>query len=345
MRRLVVYFSLALVIGAFFGYLALKDVNFDAVSAYWAAADKLQLVAVSIAFMAMYAVCHGARVVRWNELVQPIASVDRRVVTEVAVVGFAAIVLLPLRLGEFVRPILLARRTHIPISGGLGTAVVERVVDGLTITGLLFLTLATYRGDNPTTSLKAIGAISAAIFIPALLICLLAWWRRDHAAKLLELTVGRFVPKIAAKLEGMLFAFIDGLRALTRAHALTRFMLYSSVYWAFNGLSMWVLARYGFGLEVGPWDAMTMLAILVVGIMIPAGPAMAGNFQYFLLQGLGLFVVLDDHTMGATTVFAAALHILQFIVIVLPAVVVMVQNPQSRNLLQLANAQQTPDAH
>lgn len=334
MRRFVAYTAVALLIGGLFGYLAIKDVDLAAVSDFWTTADKTRLVGFSALFVAMYAVCHGARVVRWYELLHPIATVPRSLAVRVAIVGFAAIVLLPLRLGEFVRPILLARKSDVPVSAGLGTAVVERVVDGLTITGLLFLTLATYSGDASTTSMRAIGAVSAAVFVPALLMCLLAWWRRAWAARLLELTVGRVLPRLADKLEGMLFAFIDGLRALTAAHALGRFLAFSAVYWAFNGLSMWVLARFGFGIDVGPWDAMTMMTILVVGIMIPAGPAMAGNFEYFLLQGLGLFVVVE-HVSGQAAIFAAFLHVLQFLVIVGPALVVMAADPESRGLLSL----------
>jgi len=171
--------------------------------------------------------------------------------------------------------------------------------------------------------------------------CLLAWWRRESAKWLLEVTVGRFFPALSSKLEGLLLAFIDGLYALTRAHALARFFAFSVVYWSFNGLSMWALARMGFGLEIGPWEAMTVLSVLVVGIMIPAGPAMAGNFEYFLLQGLGLFVALEgETTLGAIGAFAATLHVLQFIVILSPALYVMIRDPESRGLLKIASTPQ-----
>ncbi len=344
MRRIVVYTLVATVIGAGFFYLAIREIEIDTVLQFWRQTDPIKMAGASALFMLMYAVCHLARIARWYELVSPIAPVERGLVMRVAAVGFGAIILLPLRLGEFVRPILLARKTQISMTSALGTAVVERVVDGLTITGLLFLTLATYDGEKATASVRAIGLVSAAVFVPALLMCLLAWWRRESAIWLLQTTIGRFFPSFSDKLKGLLLAFIDGLFALTRAQALVRFLGFSVVYWSLNGLSMWALARFGFGLEIGPWESMTVLSVLVVGIMIPAGPAMAGNFEYFLLQGLGLFVALEgEKTLGAIGAFAASLHVLQFIVILSPAFYVMLKDPESRGLLKIASATQDPE--
>ncbi|MEZ4459770.1 MAG: lysylphosphatidylglycerol synthase transmembrane domain-containing protein [bacterium] len=342
MRRILAYGLAASLIGALFLYLAVQQIDLATVQAYLATADAGAIVGSSLLFLLMYAICHGARIARWYELIQPIGEVSRGTAMRVAAVGFGAIVLLPLRLGEFVRPILLSRKTDIPMTAALGTAVVERVVDGLTITGLLFVTLATYDGTANTNGIRAVGLVSAAIFVPALGMCFLAWWRRSTATWLLNATIGRWVPKVSAKLEELLLTFIDGLKALTRANALARFLAFSLVYWAFNGLSMWVLARYGFGLQVGPWESMTMLSVLVVGIMIPAGPGMAGNFEFFLLQGLGMFVSLASaEVQGAVGAFAAALHLLQFVVILTPAFLVMIVDPQSRKLVQMTQLNQS----
>ena len=97
----------------------------------------------------------------------------------------------------------------------------------------------------------------------------------------------------------------------------------------------WPLARWGFGLDVGLWDMVTVMALLVIGIMIPAGPAMAGNFEYFMTRALGLFVVLEVFGVEVTA-FAACVHILQFLVIVIPGFVVMWFDPESRHLISLS---------
>ncbi|MFU8805773.1 MAG: lysylphosphatidylglycerol synthase transmembrane domain-containing protein, partial [Bradymonadaceae bacterium] len=325
------------IIGAFFLWLTARTLPFGDVWAYLGQADLGHLLRWSLAFVAIYVVCHGSRVIRWYYLVRPLGPVEPGTVHRVCAVGFTAILLLPLRLGELVRPYLLARTSNLPMSGILGTAVVERVIDGLLITGLLFVTLATYRGDHATEFAMGAGILSAAIFVPALSMCLLAFWRRQWATVLVAQTLGRVHPQLADKVGGMLYAFIDGFRALLHARYLWRFLGLTVLYWGTNVLSMWVLARFGFGLEVGIWEMTTVLAILVIGIMIPAGPAMAGNFEYFMAQGLGLFVLLEIAEVGTlVALFAASVHILQFIVIVIPGFVVMWLDPRARHLIRLS---------
>ena len=62
---------------------------------------------------------------------------------------------------------------------------------------------------------------------------------------------------------------------------------------------------------------------------------MAGNFEFFFSRALGLFVALE--VFGAqVAALAATVHVLQFIVIVTPGVLVMWFDPDSRNLIRLS---------
>jgi uncharacterized membrane protein YbhN (UPF0104 family) len=67
------------------------------------------------------------------------------------------------------------------------------------------------------------------------------------------------------------------------------FFALTAGYWALNGWGMQLLAR-AFQLELGLVDAYTVLGVLVVGVMIPAGPGMVGTFQGAVVLGLTLFV-------------------------------------------------------
>ena len=336
MRKLLAYSLVATLIGAVFLWLAARDLPFDAVEAYLASADPGHLALWAAIFVAVYAVSHGARVVRWYQLVRPLGEVEPAKVHRIGAVGFTAIMLLPLRLGELVRPYLLARRSALSMSSALGTAVVERVVDGLVITGLLFATLATYDGERAIGFARTTGLVSAAIFVPALGVCLLALWRKAWTVALVERLIGVVSAGLASRLAGMLDAFIDGFRGLVAGGTAARFLGLTLLYWGANVASMWLLARYGFELALGPWEVATVMAILVVGIMIPAGPGLAGNFEFFLLRGLGLFLALELAAVEArAAAFAAALHILQFAVIVVPGLGVMWADPESRHLIRL----------
>ncbi len=344
MRRFVVYFLLANLIGGLFLWLAARDLPFARIEEYVGHADLAQLGLWAAVFVLVYIVCHGARVFRWVYLVRPLSEeVEERTIHRVCAVGFTAILLLPLRLGELVRPYLLARRTGLSMSGVLGTAVVERVIDGLLMTGLLFITLATYSGTRATGFATTAGLIAAAIFVPALLVCMLALWRRDWTLSVLRWLGNPISKKLTEKATALLDDFIDGFQGLVEADDLGRYMALTALYWTTNIVSLWLLARFGFELDIGMWEMATVLPILVIGIMIPAGPALAGNFEFFMAKGMALFLAVEIGDVGArVAVFAAMVHVLQFVVIVIPGFFVMWTDREARHLIDLA--QQAEDA-
>lgn len=334
-KRIVAYFLAANAIGIFFLWLAARDLPFGEIGPYLKQADVAHLVLWSCVFVVVYSVCHLARILRWDYLVQPLGEVETSAVNRASAVGFAAIILLPLRLGEFVRPSLLARRSELSMTSLLATAVVERVIDGLFVTGLLFATLVTYTGGHATGFARTTGLIAAAIFVPALAVCSLALWRRDWALKLVDAIVRPISDKLADYGRDVLDNFIEGFTALADRGSLVGFLGMTVIYWVVNIISMWLLARFGFGFEIGVWDTATVIAILVIGIMIPAGPALTGNFEFFLTKGLALFVAIA--AVGAeVAVFAALVHVLQFVVIVLPGFWVMWTDPAARHLISIS---------
>jgi hypothetical protein len=89
-------------------------------------------------FVAALAVTHFCRAWRWNSLLAPIGvALPPGRLLAISSVGFMAILALPARLGEFVRPALIRKKGHVSAAAALGTVVVERVVDGLMVSLLV----------------------------------------------------------------------------------------------------------------------------------------------------------------------------------------------------------------
>jgi glycosyltransferase 2 family protein len=86
----------------------------------------------------------------------------------------------------------------------------------------------------------------------------------------------------------MMDAFIHGLRLVPSRRKVVLFFLLTGAYWAVNGWGIQIFAR-SFGFHLGLTDAYTVLGVLVVGVMIPAGPGMVGTFQAAVAGGLSLF--------------------------------------------------------
>ncbi len=339
MRRFAIYFIIANLIGVFFLWLAAKELPFAKIGTFLGTYDTTRFLAWAVAFGALYAICHLARIVRWYELIVCLNEdktpvVSKKQAASICAIGFMAILLLPLRLGEFVRPYLLSKKSGVPMSAALGTVVVERVIDGMIITGMLFITSSTYAFSEQRVFALSLSAFAAAIFFPAFFMCAVALWKRELAFKIVEKTFGIFSVKLADKLSELLGAFIDGFKALKNGASLGKFLGFTALYWLANGASMWLLASFAFGFDVTFFDGYTLLSILVVGIMLPAGPAMVGNYEYFVNEGMVLVSTTAPEGIAA---FAATIHVLQFLVILIPGIAIMIFDKSMRSIIKIAN--------
>ena len=310
MKRFWINLFLSLLLGG--GFLALSIISFD-IDWKVIPSHLMSLNPFSLLFyVLLYFLVHFIRVLRWYFLVKPLGERNIKRVIHACAIGFAAIVILPLRLGEFVRPYLISKNGSLSMSSALGTVVVERVIDGLSITLLLFLTLVTYSGGGETQFLRVAGYSSLAIFLTSLTLIILMQWHRELTVKLIQGIGRRVSVKLTEKVVYILDGFIDGFNTLKSAKNVFGFFLCTLAYWGINGFAITILAR-GFGIDLGIWAGFTVLSILVIGIMIPGGPGFTGNYEFFIGKGLILFV--PAATMATAGVaFVATIHLVQFVV-------------------------------
>ena len=100
-------------------------------------------------YLTLWSLVHVLRAGRWYWLLAPIQRVPLRTLMPVAFIGFAAILALPLRTGEAVRPVLIHRRGGLSGWAATGTVAAERVIDGLFLSTLLFIALQVSTPLNP----------------------------------------------------------------------------------------------------------------------------------------------------------------------------------------------------
>lgn len=240
-------------------------------------------------YLPFWAVIHLSRTWRWGILLEPVAKVPFGKLNAASAVGWMALVIMPFRLGEFARPYLVAERPHLRVSSALSSVVVERVADGLfTALMLMACLLAIPVGSPGFRVIRAGGFVMGAVFLVALAFLVVAYLNRDAAARFLGRCLTPISPRLAARAASVTEAFIHGLRIVPSRPKVLLFFVLTATYWGFNGWGMQVLAQ-GFGLHMTFLEATTLLGVLVIGVMIPAGPGMVGTFQGALLLALGLF--------------------------------------------------------
>jgi hypothetical protein len=266
-------------------WLTVRGKDLGAIWAAMRAGDYRYLAPTFVILLAI----HAVKTVRWGLLLRPVAVIGLPRLNAVSAVGFMALALLPFRLGELARPILIANRRTLRTSAALSSIVVERAADGL-FTGLLLL-VALFAIPDGTPGLgvfRAGGAIVTGAFATAIAFLVFAYRNRSGAVALARAGIRPISPRVADHVAGMLDAFIHGLRVLPGRGSLAAFFALTALYWGLVATGMAVLAR-GFGFDLRVAQACTLVGVLVVGIMIPAGPGMIGTFQGAIVVGLSLF--------------------------------------------------------
>jgi glycosyltransferase 2 family protein len=297
-----------LLVSAFFVWLTLRGKDTHAI---WAAIKNVDLRYIGGYFMVLTGI-HLVRTIRWGILVEPLdPEIGFKRLNAVAAVGFMLLITLPFRLGELARPALLADKKKITISNSMASIVVERVIDGLAMTMLLLVTLLFVHGQSAALErIRYFGWVFFSIFGGGGLFLVFAAWKHDLAVRMVHGVADRISPKLAEKGVSLIDSFITGLKTVPSLGKLALYGVLTVTYWGLNGIGLGVLAR-GFGMPLSPLAMYTTLAVLTVGIMIPAGPGMAGTFQYFTGLGLGLF--MPAATMAvAGSAFAQVVWGMQF---------------------------------
>jgi hypothetical protein len=242
-------------------------------------------------FLGLQLVVHLCRSLRWNNLLAPIGfKLPVGPLLAVSSVGFMAILALPARLGEFVRPGLL-RKYNVSASAALGTVAVERIVDGLLISLFLFVAFFLERGPNAPGWMMPTAYTVLGVFGAALGFLVFAMWRPQATVRfcLRMSLIERFFPRIARVIEVKLLDLIRGFGVLKDPANLVAFLTWSIVYWICNGIGVWLICRM-FGLPISVMGGMATMALVAVGISLPNSPGLVGQFQWFTLVGLSVYL-------------------------------------------------------
>ncbi len=261
------------------------------------------------------AVVHWFRAARWRHLLRSIGEASLWNVVCVAWVGFGAILLSPLRSGEIVRPYLITRHSSVKLWEATGTVGAERIIDGLTVSVVLFLGLRLAKpldplpdhiGDLPVPVAAVPAAATGAliVFVGAFVAMGLFFFAREFARRLTLRIVGVVSKRLAETLANVVERVAEGMRFLPSPKHLGPFLAETSVYWVANACGVWLLA-WGSGLQTTTLaEAAVTMACVGIGILVPSGPGYFGAFQLSTYAALAMYVPETSlRASGAAFVF------------------------------------------
>ncbi len=275
------------------------------------ALEQAKLLLVLPVFL-VYLLNHCIRSVRLRLLLDR-PDIPFREMFSITTVGFLAINVVPLRLGEFVRPYLLKERQQVDFGRSLAAIVVERLVD--LICRMVLLLMVGLFVEIPETGLiiQGVDVVRAGqqvfgVSIAAGLVFLVAL--ATIGEPVIRLVVRLIpIPALAEKVGGFLGSFHTGLVGLLKrpAQALVILCLSAAMWAGIVGATWLVLFAFD-GLPTTFGAALTTWTLTITGMTLVPTPGFFGSYEAFCVAALGLWSV--DRSVA--TAFAGTLHLTQF---------------------------------
>jgi uncharacterized protein (TIRG00374 family) len=261
---------------------------------------------------------------RWQLLLAPIGPTRYRVAFETTVIGFAANALIPGRVGEVLRPYLLARREHLNATSAFATIILERLLDLATVL-LLFaafvftVTPGVISGDPAQFAVVKFGGGVAALSAVAGLIVLFALAGHPERLGRIARRLERMLP---ARLAGVLAAFVEtfaqGLAVLRHPSRLVTALVLSFPMWMSIAAGIWLTSR-AFHITFPSAGSFLVMTILVVGVAAPTPGGVGAFHAAYQFAVMEFFAAPGDRAVGA----AIVLHAVSFVPVTLLGLVFM----------------------
>jgi hypothetical protein len=228
------------------------------------------------------------KAVRWRWLFYPVqVQTSTAELGGILVIAQAVNFFIPGRWGELVRTYLGGEETGAAKSYVLGTIAAEKLLDLVMLAVLAaalvpLVALPEKMAIRTTPVLVMAASVGVAIFV------FLAG--RKLWLALVQRSLSRLSPTLAARWEGRLISLMDGLSVLSAGRPAPAIWGWTLVVWLTAVLTNWFLLL-AFGLAPSFLLAVFLLVVLQGGVAIPSTPGKIGVFQYLCVAAMSVFGV------------------------------------------------------
>jgi glycosyltransferase 2 family protein len=314
-RRSRLLINLATVaVTIFFSYVALSGIKLAQVSHALASSDYLWLIPALVAF----GLGNLARALRWRSLFARGRRPGRSVVLNATMIGYFYNSILPARAGEAARVLVLSRRSPTAPVEILGTVVLERVYDVVTILVIFFVTEpwlphVSWFGAAALAAIVLAGLIAAAVTVLAVY--------GDRPLRLLLGPLRRLPWFSAARFQKTIDELTHGLSGLRHGTVALEAFMWSVTAWLLSALCAYFVS-VSFHLHLS--FACGVLVVVAVGLsmILPSPPSAIGVFEGAALIALKAYGISHSQALP----YALVLHAVNFVPFVLIGVLLLHHN-------------------
>lgn len=246
------------------------------------------------------------RAQRWRVFLHGVGVPPLRPLVSATNIGFLANMVLPLRIGEVVRPVLLSRRAALPLSGVLASVLLERIFDMFTI---LFLFGVSVSLVNVSDQVRQWGWMLSGLALAVAAVIVLIRLQERLALRIARRLAGFLPAQVGEHAYAFAEGFVKALEMLDSPAAYLRAFAWSLYLWVVIS-AVYVLGFWAFHLNV-EWlrGGLVLTTLVAIAVSVPSAPGFIGAFQLGCVLGLRIFGVPESPALA----YSIIVHLTQFV--------------------------------
>lgn len=320
-KKFIISFGVGGVLSILTLYLAFRNVPFTQLAGYLGTINYWWILPTAGLIVATFVL----RVLRWQIILSSTHTVSFRQAFHPLMIGFMMNCILPGRLGEIARPILLKKGRGIPITTGLMTVAAERIFDIVLLIALfaavfssisersdLEIAFGSLTLNSQTLQTIAVGLIRLSLAMLAIMGLLATRPVRAFLIHVINTVTNLpFIANsklraIAATVAGLCILLLDNFAAgISLVYSPLRLLgcvLLTILIWALTVLSYYVFAMGCPGVQLTMWELTIVMVVICFFVALPSVPGFWGLWEAGGVFALSLFGVLNRDAAGFTLV-------------------------------------------
>lgn len=264
-----------------------------------------------VPYLLVYLIPLWLRAVRLGIITVPVTKAPLRTLFASICIGFMGNMIFPLRIGELIRVYVVAKKERVSRSGILATIVVERIFD-IFATAMLVVAAVFYA--TPLTvdatvwrNVERVAAVFGVISLGAGVMVFLVASEEGITLRWLNLTIRLLPAAAAARIEGLLASFRQGLQVMRNGKHFGLAILYTAALYA-GVIATSSLGLALFDIPAGFELALVLSVFTLAGVAVPSAPGAVGTYHAGVIFALTLYGVDANKALGV----AIFLHLFMF---------------------------------
>ncbi|CAB5151247.1 hypothetical protein D3OALGA1CA_4626 [Olavius algarvensis associated proteobacterium Delta 3] len=354
---MIISLVLGTVVSAITLYLAFRNVPFADLVAYLGTINYLWMIPATLVILISFML----RAVRWQIILRSARRVGFWEAHNPMMIGFMMNCVLPGRVGELARPILLRKQSKVPFTTGLATVAAERVFDLIMLIALFAFVLATvpidpelnmtfgnYQLNRDTLEMIATGMLRICfVFIIGIILVTI-----DYTRSLIQKTILRIPQllsfgsvavkqkihdRLAVPLANVTDNIASGFSLVRYPKSIALIGMLSLIIWLLAAFSYYIIALGCPGVDLSYPELTAVMVIVAFFIALPSVPGFWGLWEAGGVFAMTLFGVPGKEAAG----FTLANHALQMLPVILVGFAAAIVT--GVNILQVTRSGDLPD--